>query len=363
MALAGSLLRFLFLSLGANARRRLLAENLLLRQQNLHFKRLLPRPKLRPEDRLLLGFLAGLVSRSRLQKISTLARPATFLTFHRALVAKKYQLLYRSPPRKPGPKGPSALTIRFVIECKQRYPFYGCEKIALLVRQRLGIPISHQTVRRILRKHLSHTPRHPPGPSWCTTLSQAKDTLWALDLFRVESITLQSHWVLVVMDVWSRKLIGFATHKGHVHGEDLCRMFSQIAAREPKPAYLSTDNDPLFRFHQWQANLRIWDITEKRSLPHVPLSHPFIERVIGTTRREFLDYTFFWNQRDLERKLGAFREYYNLHRVHSALHGETPSQRRKEHEPERIRDGSFTWTPVCGGLFHVPSHGHGGEKV
>jgi transposase InsO family protein len=55
-----------------------------------------------------------------------------------------------------------------------------------------------------------------------------------------------------------------------------------------------------------------------------PLSHPFVERLIGTIRREFLDHTLFWNATDLERKLETFRQYYNTHRVHSSLDGGTP---------------------------------------
>jgi hypothetical protein len=46
-------------------------------------------------------------------------------------------------------------------------------------------------------------------------------------------------------------------------------------------------------------------------VPHVPLSHPFVERLIGTVRREFLDHVLFWNSRDLERKLAEFQAYYN----------------------------------------------------
>jgi hypothetical protein len=46
--------------------------------------------------------------------------------------------------------------------------------------------------------------------------------------------------------------------------------------------YLSSDNDPLYRFHQWQANLRILEVTQIKSIPYVPLSHPFVERLIGT---------------------------------------------------------------------------------
>jgi hypothetical protein len=61
----------------------------------------------------------------------------------------------------------------------------------------------------------------------------------------------------------------------------------------PLPKYLSSDNDPLFLFHRWKANLRILEIGELKSVPGTPTSHPFIERVIGTTRRECLDQLIF----------------------------------------------------------------------
>ena len=48
------------------------------------------------------------------------------------------------------------------------------------------------------------------------------------------------------------------------------------------PKYLSSDHDPLYRFGQWQANLRILEVTEIKTVPYVPLSHPFVERLIGT---------------------------------------------------------------------------------
>jgi hypothetical protein len=57
--------------------------------------------------------------------------------------------------------------------------------------------------------------------------------------------------------------------------------------------------------------LRILEIEETKSVPHAPMSHPFVERLIGTIRREFLDRTLFWNSLDLHRKLETFRAYYN----------------------------------------------------
>jgi putative transposase len=83
----------------------------------------------------------------------------------------------------------------------------------------------------------------------------------------------------------------------------------------------------MFRFHRWLANLRVLEIEEVKSAPYAPVSHPFIERLIGTVRREYLDHLFFWNAIDLTRKLDAFANYYNAHRVHRSLGGITPGQR------------------------------------
>jgi hypothetical protein len=62
----------------------------------------------------------------------------------------------------------------------------------------------------------------------------------------------------------------------------------RVAGR-PLPKLLSTDHDPLVRFHRWRANLRVREIEEVKSVPDAPVSHPFVERLIGTIRREYLD--------------------------------------------------------------------------
>ena len=135
-------------------------------------------------------------------------------------------------------------------------------------------------------------------------------------MFRCESATLRTHWVLVVMDQYTRRILGFGVHADPVDGVALCRMFNRaIRGQRFLPKYLSSDNDPLYRFHQWQANLRILEVTEIKSLPYVPLSHPFVERLIGTLRREYLDHMLFWTTVDLENKLLDFRTYFNHHRT------------------------------------------------
>ena len=80
-------------------------------------------------------------------------------------------------------------------------------------------------------------------------------------------------------------------------------MYNEATTKHACPRYLSSDNDPLFDYHRWKANMRILEIEEIKSVPYVPISHPFIERLIGSVRRELLDQVFFWNSEDLTRKL------------------------------------------------------------
>ena len=128
------------------------------------------------------------------------------------------------------------------------------------------------------------------GPSGLTFLGHVKDSLWSIDLMRCESVALRTYWVLVVMDQYTRRIIGFGIHAGVVDGLALCRMFKQaIRGVTTLPKYLSSDHDPLYRFHQWEANLRVLSVDLIKTVPYVPLSHPFVERLIGTIRRECLE--------------------------------------------------------------------------
>jgi hypothetical protein len=96
------------------------------------------------------------------------------------------------------------------------------------------------------------------------------------------------------------------------------------------PNYLSSDHDPLYRFHQWEANLRILEVLEIKTAPYVPVPHPFIERLIGTLRREYLDRMIFWTAADLETKLIDSQHYYNGRRTHAGLQERRPEPNGSE---------------------------------
>jgi putative transposase len=272
------------------------------------------------------------------------------------LVERKYRLLFSSGARrrKPGPKGPAPELIAAIVQMKHRNPGFGCLRIAQQISHALGIEIDKDVVRRVLAKHYRPEPGSD-GPSLLTFIGHVKDSLWSVDLFRVESILLQSHWVMLEMDVCTRRIIGFGIEPAPIDGVSVCRMFIYATSGQALPKRLSTDHDPLFRFHRWLANLGVLEIDEIKSIPYLPVSHPFVERLIRTIRREYLDRMFFWNAVDLARKLGDFKIYYNGSRCHQSLSGGTPSEKSGKPAPQCTSFDRYAWQQHCHGLFQTPT--------
>jgi putative transposase len=339
---------------GPGGARAVAAESVLIKQQLLILNRSRKRsPNLRLADRLVAGLCTLLIRPSRLVRSAIVLRPSTLLRLHRALIGRKYRRLFSATvPTKPGPKGPSQEVIAAVVEMKRRNPTWGCPRIAQQIALAFGIPMNKDVVRRILAVRYRPKP-DADGLSWLTVLGLAKDSLWSVDLFRCESAILRAHWVLVVMDQFTRRIVGFGVHRGAVDGVGLCRMFNRATRGHTPPTYLSSDHDRLYECHQWQANLRILDVDEIKTVPYVPLSHPFVERLIGTIRRECLDRLLFWTAADLELKLVEFQRYHNGHRAHAGLEGRTPEP-STEAGGARANVRSYRWQSHCRGLYQTP---------
>jgi len=352
--LLAHLLRTIAKLLGPAGAKAVVAEILLVKQQLLVINRSRRRPpNLSALDRLLFGLWALFLSPRGIRRTAVVIRPSTLLKFHDLLKKRKYRLLYSSGSKgKPGPKGPSPELIQAIVKLKRRNPRFGCRRIAQQIANKFGIDIDKDLVRRVLVK------RYRPGcdnggPSGLTFLGHTEDSLWSIDLFRCESILLDSHWVLVIMDQFTRRIIGFGVHAGDIDGVALCRMFNKAISKTP-PKYLSSDNGPLFQYHRWKTNLRVLKVDKIKSVPYVPLSHLFVERLIGTIRREYLDRVFFWNAQDLERELVDFRQYYNRHRVHQLLNADTTSEISGEAIIRRADLNQLCWKSHCRGLYQLP---------
>ena len=190
------------------------AESLLIKHQLLISSRARRRaPNLNSFDRFLLGLGSLFVPPSRLPKLAVILKPRTLFRFHEALKKRKYRWLFSSGGhRRPGPKGPSKELIDAIVEFKRRNPRVGCPRIAQQLAHAFGIDINKDIVRRVLAKHY-RPEAGTDGPSWLSFIGHVKDSLWSVDLFRCESILLRSHWVMVVMDVFTRRIIGFGVER------------------------------------------------------------------------------------------------------------------------------------------------------
>ena len=132
---------------------------------------------------------------------------------------------------------------------------------------------------------------------------------------------------------------------------------SRAQAATPRPSSWSpagAQPNPERPAPLWAANLRILEIDEIKTVPHVPWSHPFVERLIGTVRREFLDQVLFWNGRDLERKLTEFQGYYNAARSHASLNGHTPLTFATGHRAVPAELNHVRWVSDCRDLVQLP---------
>lgn len=91
-----------------------------------------------------------------------------------------------------------------------------------------------------------------------------------------------------------------------------------------------------------------------KPIPFTPTSHPFVERLIKSVRSEMLDHTLFWSCEDLERKLNQYKEYFNQHRAHMSLDGQTPKQMSEKTKPNVIDMNIYRWKKHCNRLFYLP---------
>jgi putative transposase len=116
------------------------------------------------------------------------------------------------------------------VAMKRRNPTWGRPRIAQQITLAFGVDIDDDVVHRILGKHYGRE-SGSGGPSRLTFLGQTKDSLWRIDLFRCESLSLRTHWVLVVMDQFTRRIIGFGIHRETVDGPSLCAMFQRSCVK------------------------------------------------------------------------------------------------------------------------------------
>ncbi|MFT4585670.1 MAG: putative transposase [Gammaproteobacteria bacterium] len=166
--------------LGPGGARSVVAESLLVKHQLVIANRARQRsPRLRPSVRIIIGICSILMHPPRSLRSVIFLKPSTVLSFHRALVCRKYHRLFTSKNRrKPGPLGLSPELIAIIVEMKNRNPRFGYQRIADQILLVFDINGDKGGVRRVLAQH--YRPQGGSiGPSWLAFLAHSKDSLWS----------------------------------------------------------------------------------------------------------------------------------------------------------------------------------------
>lgn len=327
-----ALLRIAFLSRAA-----LQIENLALRQQVAVLKRQTPRPCLRLMDRLFWVMLSRLWPRWR--EALVVVEPETVIAWHRA----GFRLLWRWKVRrgKAGrPRTPKEVRDLIRQMCREN-PLWGAPRIhgELL---KLGITVSEATVSRYMVRG-----RKPPSQTWRTFLSNHVGCLASIDFLVVPTATFRLLYVLVVLSHARRRIVHFGV-TAHPTSAWVAQQLREAFPWDTPPRYLIRDRDAIYG-SEVRATLKAMGTKEVKTAPRSPWQNPFVERLIGSIRRECLDHLIVISEAHLRRSLKSYSRYYHGTRTHLSLGKDTPDGRPIQ---ARDRGGTIIALSEVGGLHH-----------
>jgi len=288
-----------------------------LRHQVAVLRRGVRRPRL---NRILMAAASRVLPRERWS--SFLANPQTLLRWHRELVRRKWTFRRSRAPGRP----PVDTEVRdLVVRMGRENPRWGCIRIQGELRK-LGIRVGATTIRSILRAAgVGPAPRRN-GPSWSEFLRAQAEGIWACDFFTVETAWLRTLYVLLFIELGSRRvhLAGVTAHPDSVWVTQQARNLA-IAGRLDNVSYLVRDRDAKST-RSFDGVLRTEDVRVIRTPVRAPRANAVAERWVRTARSECLDRTLVLSRRHLQRVVRRYVDHYNHERPHRGLQLETPTQ-------------------------------------
>jgi len=330
------LFRLLFAALCNRFRSRasLEAEVLLLRHQlGVLYRRKPKRVRLNGFDRAMLVWLLRLWP--ELRKSLVIVHPETVVRWHRM----GFRAWWRWKSWNLGGRPKIDAELRDLIHqmCEEN-PLWGAPRIhgELL---KLGFEVAQSTVSKYMLRY-----GRPTGQSWRTFLRNHADGVASLDFCIVPTIGFRCLYVLVVLRHLRRRLVWFGV-TAHPTAEWISCQLREAFPWNEAPNYLIRDNDAKFGDVFKQSIYRM-GIRDRPIAPRSPWQNCYVERVIGSIRRELLDHVIVWSEPHLHRLLAAYQNYYNTARTHLGIAKDPP-----DHRPIQAL-GAIIAVPVLGGLHH-----------
>ena len=335
------------ISLGLRSRSHLAAENLFLRKQLALYQERRVKPR-RADDALRIT----LVTLSRLidwRAVLTIVKPDTLIRWHR----KGFRLFWRWKSRAPG-RPPLPLDVQRLIAVMARAnTMWGEERIAAELRLKLGLCVSPRTVRRYMPR--GGRPRHGVSSQrWSTFVRNHAEAILACDFFVTITATFRTLYVFVVLDVGTRRIVHWNVTE-HPTAEWTVQQFRAIVPGDQPQRFLIHDRDSIYSAAVDDA-VRAMGLTVLKTPVRCPQANAFCERLIGTMRRECLDWLIVLNERHLRCVLREWVGHYNQARPHASLGPgipDIPLDRLAQPNGHQIPDGQrVIATPILGGLHH-----------
>lgn len=339
-----------FIRLFLCTRTALIAENLFLRKQLAFFKERNVRPRrITKSARLAMIVLARFFD---WRESLVVVKPDTFFKWHRTAFRMWWRWKSRKRGRPPLPKN-----IRELIrEMDRENPTWGEERIADELKLKLGIKISPRTVRRYL--DLDH-PRRDSGQKWRTFVGNHAKAIVSCDFFNSVTVTFRLLYVRA-MEIGSRRILHVNVTE-HPTAEWTTQQFREFLAFDHPYRFLIHDRDSIFSSDVDTA-LKGFGVRVLKTPVRTPAANAFCERLVGSIRRECLDFLIPINERHLRRILTGFTSHYNRGRPHSALGPGIPEPPQDSvpdsgHRHKLPTGYCVKSTPVLGGLHHEYSLG------
>ncbi|MFH1176486.1 MAG: integrase core domain-containing protein, partial [Acidobacteriota bacterium] len=291
---------------GLQERRAMAAEILFLRRQLALYEERGERPRrLRPVERFLLAALARSIAHWR--EALVVVRPETMIRWHR----EGFRLLWRWRSRKLGrPAVPDALRL-LIAEMARDNPSWGEERIASELALKLGLFVSARTVRRCWPPELKPEGGRPRGDQrWATFVRNHAEVMVACDFLTCVTATFRVVYVFVVMEIGSRRIL----HTNVTSSPTADWTIQQLRMAIPcdhRWRFLIHDRDAIFS-KRLDTTLSHTGLRVLRTPVRAPKANAFCERLVGTIRRELLDWLIPLSEGHLRRILGRWVKHYNL---------------------------------------------------
>jgi len=204
---------------------------------------------------------------------------------------------------------------------------------------KLGVTVSQATVAKYMVRH-----RKPPSQTWRTFLTNHVSQLASVDFFTVHTIWFEIVFVFIVLTHDRRRILHFNVTT-HPTAEWTAQQIVEAFPFDSAPKYLLRDRDRIYG-HEFGKQVEVMGIQEVLGAPRSPWQHAYVERVIGSIRRECLDHVIVFSEESLRRPLQSYISYYHGARLHLSLDKDSPDSRAVQSV------GKVVAIPQVGGLHY-----------